>query len=196
MATRGASAATVAYTPSQRASDATAMVATYERAVLAGRDAYVALFDFEWVGAYERLLQRYDLYRGDWLGESEDARRDAPPEPLSAERERTNVTRLFDAMGAPIVGTGHCRATAARGEYVRRLATFEPLPADDRARWQPLRSRILGVLACGGLVVMRCDGGRDRIGIVFARLPCRNGATPPAAPVRVITVYVDTDAPP
>src|SRR5688572_18158317 len=37
------------------------VVADFEKAVLAGRDAYSALFDFAAVGKFEKLLHPYDL---------------------------------------------------------------------------------------------------------------------------------------
>jgi hypothetical protein len=179
------------YTRAQREDDARTVVRIYERAVRHGRDAYLTLWDFDEVGAVERLLQRYDLYRGDPLGEPEEVRRNAPPEPFSHEREQRNVTNLFPWLGSGPVGAGRCHAREPRSEYARTLITYEPLPPEDQARWGPLRDRVNALFACGGLTGMRCDGGHGAIAIAYARIPCHDGNVTADSRLRVVTVYVD-----
>jgi len=179
------------YTAAQRAADGETIVRRYESAVRAGRDAYLTLWDFHEVGAVERLLQRYDLYRGDPLGEPEDVRRAAPPEPFSEERERRNVTNLFPWLGSNPVGGGQCRSREPRSEYTRSMITYEALPPEDAERWGPLRDRVNAMLACGGMVGMQCAHGHGAIAIVYARMPCVAGSIDANSALRVVTVYVD-----
>jgi hypothetical protein len=179
------------YTQGQREEDARTVVRMYERAVRNGRDAYLSLWDFDEVGAVERLLQRYDLYRGDPLGEPEDVRRNAPPEPFSHEREQRNVTNLFPWLGSGPVGGGACRPREPHSEYARTLITYEPLPPEDRERWGPLRDRVNALFACGGLVGMQCEHGHGAIAVAYARIPCHEGSITAGSRLRVVTVYVD-----
>ena len=179
------------YSAAQRTADGAAVVRRYEAAVRAGRDAYLTLWDFDEVGAVERLLQRYDLYRGDPLGEPEDVRRAAPPEPFSVERERRNVTNLFPWLGSTPVGSGQCRAREPQSDYTRTMITYEALPPEDTERWGPLRDRVNAMLACGGIVGMQCAGGRGAIAIVYARKPCHDGVVDANSALHVVTAYVD-----
>lgn len=104
------------------------MAADFERTALESRAAYQALFDFEAVGVFEKLLRRYDA-----LGRiplSEEARaallRDSP-EPYPPERERRNLGHFYAPLAQRTVGTGGCRGGEPVAEYARHLAG--PFPA-------------------------------------------------------------------
>ena len=141
----------------------------FERATLAGQEAWIALFDFDEVGAFEILMHRYDL-----LGrlpkitdkqKAEYAAEDGTPYP--AARERKNVGRYFRWLIAPRVGTGGCVAAAPRWNYNKLLATYEPLPPGNEA-YEPLRQRVNAQLVGGGVVGIRCSGGKGGLALVYS----------------------------
>src|SRR5438045_3816071 len=95
------------------------VVADFERAVLASKDAYVDLFDFTAVGEYEILIHRYDL--DGRFPDLDDARRaqfsseDGTPYPPT--RERRNVGNFYEIMAQRTVGRGGCTASQPRTHY-------------------------------------------------------------------------------
>ncbi len=155
--------------PPPTASLAERVVWDFERATLAGQEAWIALFDFDEVGAFEILMHRYDL-----LGrlpkitdkqKAEYAAEDGTPYP--AARERKNVGRYFRWLIAPRVGTGGCVAAAPRWNYNKLLATYEPLPPGNEA-YEPLRQRVNAQLVGGGVVGIRCSGGKGGLALVYS----------------------------
>src|SRR5439155_3748227 len=107
------------------------VVADLERAVLASKDAYVALFDFVAVGEYEILLHRYDL-NGRLVHLEDDQKEQFRHEdgtPYPEARERRNVGNFYPILAQRTVGTGGCAAAAPRTRYGKLLGVhFDPLP--------------------------------------------------------------------
>ena len=172
--------------PPAPATMAERVVADFEAAIKSSREAYVALFDFHAVGEMEILLHRYDL-----LGRLDDLSDDVKAQfagegadPYPPERERTNVTGFFTVLGQRTVGSGGCRAIAPRTEYAKLLATFEPLPPGALIDYEPLRQKALGYVAKGGLVSLRCDGGKGGVALVWTERPNARGYD-------LITIYDD-----
>lgn len=158
-----------ARSPGRAATDRGAeVVATFERAVLAGPDAYAALFDFAAVGKVEKLLHRYDaLGRADLPDAWRDEFLAETPEPFSVERERTNLGKFFPPLAQRTVGTGGCAVAAPASAYARLLGgPFEPLPAEHQA-YEPLRGEVNALFARGGLVTLACTGGQGQLALVW-----------------------------
>jgi hypothetical protein len=162
------------------------VVADFETAIKTSREAYVALFDFVAVGEMEILLHRYDL-----LGRLDDLPDDVKAQfagegavPYPAERERTNVGNFYKILGQRTVGTGGCVAGPPRTEYGQKLATFEPLPAGALVDYEPLRKKALGYVEKGGLISLRCKGGKGGIALVWTERPNARGYD-------LITIYDD-----
>jgi len=163
------------------------VAADFEHAVLASKDAYVALFDFTSVGEYEILLHRYDL-----LGrfpDLDDARRtqfqgeDGTPYPPT--RERRNVGNFYPILAQRTVGTGGCTASAPKSRYGRLLGTkFDPLPAGVPAGYEKLRSDANAWLDHGGVVGITCRGGQGGLAIVYTQRETARGYD-------LITIYDD-----
>jgi hypothetical protein len=162
------------------------VVHDFETAVLAGRDAFTELFDFAEVGAFEILLRRHDL-----LGRLPDltdeekadlAKDDGTPYP--AERERRNVGNFYKRLAQRTVGTGGCRVEPLHWDYNQQLGRpFEPLPPGNEA-YDPLRTRINAQLEGGGVVGIRCAGGKGGLALVYSpRADARGYA--------IITIYDD-----
>lgn len=163
------------------------VVADFERAVLASKDAYVDLFDFVAVGEYEILLHRYDLNgRLANLTESEKAQFSAEDgTPYPAARERRNVGNFYKVLARRTVGTGGCVATAPRTRYGKLLGqAFEPLPAGTPAGYETLRTHANAWLAQGGVVGLRCAGGTGGLALVYTMTDHARG-------YELITIYDD-----
>ena len=164
------------------------VVADFERAVLAGKDAYAELFDFVAVGKFEKLLRRYDAngridltdaQRKEFMAE------DATPFPEA--RERRNLGAFFPILAARTVGTGRCHAHPPRSEYGRALGEpFEPLPAEpaSNATYEPLRVDVNALIERGGVIALTCDGGKGGLALVYTR-------TDDARGYALITMYDD-----
>lgn len=149
------------------------VVYDFESAVLTSRAEFETLFDFAEVGAFEILLRRYDL-----LGRLPDltdeeranlAKDDGTPYP--AERERRNVGNFYKRLAQRTVGTGNCRAEEPHWDYNRLLGVpFEPLPPGHEA-YEPLRVRVNAQLEGGGVIGIRCAGGKGGLALVYSPRP-------------------------
>lgn len=162
------------------------VVEDFERAVQSGRDAYLALFDFQAVGAFEILLHRYDLL-GRLSGLPDDLRGQFAAEdgtPYPAERERTNVGGFYELLAVRTVGSGGCAAVAPRTRYARELARFDPLPPGTPEAYEQLRATTSAMVAAGGVTGLRCRGGRGGIALVWTARPGDRGYD-------LITIYDD-----
>lgn len=162
------------------------VVYDFETAVLTSRDAFTELFDFTEVGVFEILLRRYDLLgRLPDLTEAERAdlaKDDGTPYP--PERERRNVGNFYKRLAQRTVGTGDCRAETPHWNYNRQLGVpFEPLPPGHEA-YEPLRVRINAQLEGGGVVGIRCRGGRGGLALVYSPRDNARGYD-------IITIYDD-----
>ncbi len=179
----------VAVAPPQPAAPKTMaerVVADFETAIKTSRDAYVGLFDFTAVGEMEILLHRYDLL-GRLEGLPEDVKAQFAAEgavPYPAERERRNVGAFYAVLGQRTVGIGGCRVVPPRTEYGKLLATFDPLPEGTAVDYEPLRKKAEGYVAKGGLVALRCTGGKGGVALVWTEKPNARGYD-------VITIYDD-----
>jgi hypothetical protein len=168
------------------------VVYDFETAVLTSKDAYVDLFDFEVVGAFEILLRRYDLMgRLPDLTDAEIAdleKDDGTPYP--AAREKRNVGNFYKRLAQRTVGTGDCRAEVPHWEYNRKLGLpFEDLPEDfspeeQRAAYETLRVQVNEQLAKGGVIAIRCTGGTKGIALVYSERANARGYD-------LITIYDD-----
>ncbi|MCE9578712.1 MAG: hypothetical protein K8W52_36645 [Deltaproteobacteria bacterium] len=155
--------------PPADASLADKVIWDFERATLAGQDRWVELFDFDQVGAFEILMHRYDL-----LGrlpkitdkqKAEYAAEDATPYP--AAREKRNVGRYFNWLVKPRVGTGGCAGGPPHWNYNKLLATYDPLPPGNEI-YEPLRQRVNAQLVGGGVIGIRCSGGKGGLALVYS----------------------------
>lgn len=158
----------------------------FEHATLAGLDAWVELFDFTEVGAFEILLHRYDLLGR--LPNLDDKTRAAyaaeDGTPYPPERERRNVGRFYQRLAQRTVGTGGCTAAAPNWAYNRALGVpFEPLPPGHEA-YEPLRARVNAQLDGGGVIAIRCTGGTQGIALVYSPRPTARGYA-------IVTIYDD-----
>lgn len=162
------------------------VVYDFETAVLTSKDAFVDLFDFVTVGEFEILLRRYDLMgRLPDLSEAEIAdleEDDGTPYP--PERERRNVGRFYEKLARRTVGTGGCTAGTPHWKYNQLLGVpFEPLPAGHE-HYEPLRVRINAQLEHGGVVAIRCQGGKGGLALVYTPVRSARGYD-------LITIYDD-----
>jgi hypothetical protein len=157
-------------TESRACSIADRVAADFEKAVLQSRDAYVALFDFVAVGEYEILLHRYDL-DGRLPNLEDDQREQFSGEdgtPYPEARERRNVGNFYDILAQRTVGSGGCSAAPPRTRYGRLLGVFfDPLPQDTPPGYEKLRTDANAWLAKGGVVGVRCIGGKGGLAIVY-----------------------------
>jgi hypothetical protein len=166
------------------------VVYDFETAALAGRPAFEELFDFAEVGAFEILLRRYDLLGR--LPDLTDAERanlekdDGTPYP--AERERRNVGNFHKRFVMRTVGTGGCRAEPPHWDYNVQLGVaFEPLPPGHE-HYEPLRVRVNQQLEGGGVIGVRCTGGKGGLAVVYSPRPI--SADKPRG-YDIITIYDD-----
>lgn len=162
------------------------VVFDFETAVLTDRAAFEALFDFAEVGAFEILLRRYDLLgRLPDLTDAEKAvlaAEDGTPYP--PERERRNVGNFYKFLAQRTVGTGRCAAAPPRWRYNQLLGVpFEPLPPGHEA-YEPLRVRINAQLEGGGVIGIRCAGGKGGLALVYSPRRSSRGYD-------IITIYDD-----
>jgi hypothetical protein len=160
----------------------------FEHAVLDGKDAFLALFDFAAVGEMEILLHRYDaLGRLPGITEAQIAEylaEDGTPYP--PERERRNVGGFYDRLIRPAIGGGNCAAVTPTWGYNRQLGTpFEPLPAGHDSH-EPLRVKVNAYLedGRGGVIGVRCPGGTRGLALVYTRRDNERGYD-------LITIYDD-----
>lgn len=170
------------------------VVYDFETAVLTSRDAYVDLFDFDEVGAFEILLRRYDLMgRLDDLSDEEIAdleKDDGTPYPPA--REKRNVGNFYKRLAQRTVGTGGCRAEPPHWDYNKKMGQpFEELPEDfspeeQRAAYETLRTRVNEQLAKGGVIAIRCTGGTRGLALVYSERANARGYD-------LITIYDDGD---
>ncbi len=149
------------------------VVYDFESAVLTSRAEFETLFDFAEVGAFEILLRRYDLLgRLPDLTDEERASLEADDgTPYPPERERRNVGNFYKRLAQRTVGTGNCRAEKPHWNYNVQLGVpFEPLPPDtaDHDAYELLRVRINGQLEGGGVIGIRCAGGKGGLALVYS----------------------------
>lgn len=162
------------------------MVATFERAVLQSRAAYLELFDFAAVGAYEKLLRRHDLL-GRLPNLSKAARADLlrdTPEPYPVPRERRNLGAFYPLLAQRTVGKGGCTASAPQSEYGRKLGMPFPALPTEHAAWDKMRPGLNRMIERGGVVALRCRGGKGSLALVYTRASNEAG-------FRLITMYDD-----
>lgn len=176
------------------------VAADFEAAVKQSKDAYVALFDFAAVGEFEILLHRYDL-NGRLVHLEDDQKQqflDEDGTPYPAARERRNVGNFYTILAQRTVGTGGCTAAPPRTHYGKLLGVaFDPLPpqsdvelAGQRVQkptppnYATLRDHVNAWLANGGVVGLRCSGGKGGLAIVYTARPNARGYD-------LITIYDD-----
>jgi hypothetical protein len=163
------------------------VVADFEAATKASKDAYVALFDFAAVGEMEILLHRYDL-NGRLPNLPEDQKAQFAAEdgtPYPAERERRNVGNFYSFLAQRTVGTGGCTAAAPRTRYGQLLGVpYEPLPEGTPAGYETLRTHANEWLTKGGVVGMTCTGGKGGLALVYTAKDNARGYD-------LITIYDD-----
>jgi hypothetical protein len=163
------------------------VVAEFERATLAGLDAWVEQFDFVAIGEFEILLHRYDLLGRLELTPEERAAYEAEDgTPYPAERERTNVGNFYKILGQRTVGTGGCSAGPPRFRYNQLLGQpFEPLPPGNESH-EALRTKVNTYLenGQGGVIAIRCKGGKGSLALVWSRKPNDRGYD-------IVTIYDD-----
>jgi hypothetical protein len=163
------------------------VVADFEAAVKTSKEAYVSLFDFAAVGEFEILLHRYDLDgRLEHITDDEKAQFSAEDgTPYPAERERRNVGNFYKILGQRTVGTGGCVPGEPRTHYGKLLGqTFEELPDGTPPGYEILRNHTNAWLARGGVVGLRCQGGKGGLAIVFTAKDNARGYD-------LITIYDD-----
>jgi hypothetical protein len=152
------------------------VVHDFETAVLASRAEFETLFDFVEVGAFEILLRRYDLLGRlpDLTDEERASLEQDDGTPYPPERERRNVGNFYKRLAQRTVGTGACRAETPRWNYNVQLGVaFEPLPPDtaDHDAYELLRVRINAQLEGGGVIGIRCAGGKGGLALVYSPRP-------------------------
>lgn len=163
------------------------VVAEFEAAVRQSKDAYLGLFDFAAVGEMEILLHRYDLNgRLPNLDEQQKAQFAAEDgTPYTAERERRNVGNFYAFLAQRTVGSGGCTASAPRTRYGTLLGQpFEPLPAGTPAGYEILRTHANAWIASGGVIGIRCTGGKGGLALVYTANDTPRGYD-------LITIYDD-----
>ena len=151
------------------------------------KDAYVALFDFAAIGEMEILLHRYDLNgRQVDLSDAQKAQfagEDGTPYP--EERERRNVGNFYTFLAQRTVGTGGCTANVPASHYGQLLGTkYEPLPDGTPPGYEILRTHANAWLDKGGVVGIRCTGGKGGLAVVYTAKDGARGYD-------LITIYDD-----
>jgi len=172
--------------PAAPASLGDKVVSDFEAAILTGREAYVALFDFAAVGEIEILLHRYDLNgRLSHLTDKEKAdftAEDGTPYP--ADRERRNVGNFYPVLGQRTVGTGGCTAAPPRTRYGKLLGSYPPLPEGTPPKYETLRAHANEWVGKGGVVAMKCRGGQGGLVLLYTAKANARGYD-------LITIYDD-----
>ncbi len=163
------------------------VAADFEAAVQTSKDAYVALFDFVAVGELEILLHRYDLngrlVHLDDEQKAQFAAEDGTPYPEA--RERRNVGNFYPILAQRTVGTGGCTAGEPRTHYGKLLGQkYEPLPEGTPPGYEILRTHANASLDKGGVVAIRCTGGKGGLAIVYTSRDNARGYD-------LITIYDD-----
>jgi hypothetical protein len=162
------------------------VVAEFERTVLAGRAEWETIFDFAEIGAFEILLHRYDLL-GRLPNLDEDTKKIYASEdgtPYPAERERRNVGNFYTFLAQRTVGTGGCTAGEPKWDYNKLMGKpFEPLPPGHES-YEPLRLRVNAQIENGGVVAIRCTGGRGGLALVWSTRDTPRGWD-------IVTIYDD-----
>jgi hypothetical protein len=172
--------------PAAPATMADRVVADFEAAIRTSKDAYLSLFDFTAVGEMEILLHRYDLH-GRLSNLPDDLRAQFAAEdgtPYPAERERINVGSFYSILGQRTVGTGGCAPGEPRTHYGKQLGHYELLPAGTPEAYETLRAKANGYLASGGVIGMRCRGGRGGLALVWTARTNARG-------YELVTIYDD-----
>ncbi|MDX2087107.1 MAG: hypothetical protein SFX73_04625 [Kofleriaceae bacterium] len=145
------------------------VVADFATAVSTSKNAYMKLFDFAAVGEFEILLHRYDLNGRLPLDPDQKAeleKEDGTPYPAS--REAKNVGDFYPILAQRTVATGDCKATAPRTRYGKLLAQpYEPLPAGTPPKYELLREHVNAWVAKGGVVRIKCAGGKGGLALVY-----------------------------
>jgi hypothetical protein len=164
------------------------VAADFEAAVKGGKDRWVGLFDFKAIGEYEILLHRYDLY-GRLPRLPDDVKALFAGEdgtPFPAERERRNVGNFHSILGQRTVGSGGCKAGPPRTRYSKLLTTLDPLPQGTYAseRYEALRQTVLGYTKKGGIVGIKCSGGKGGVAVVWTKASNARGYD-------LVTIYDD-----
>jgi hypothetical protein len=160
----------------------------FEQAVKTSKDAYVSLFDFVAVGEYEILIHRYDI-NGRFPNLPEDMRARWEQEdgtPYTPERERRNVGNFYPLLAQRTVGTGGCIGGEPISEYGKQLIELEPLPEGTPPKYEILRTAVSGYVAKGGVVGVRCSGGKGALALVWTERPNARGYD-------LITIYDDLE---
>ncbi|MDQ3334214.1 MAG: hypothetical protein M4D80_03565 [Myxococcota bacterium] len=163
------------------------VAADFQQAILTGREAYEALFDFAAVGEMEILLHRYDLNGRMELTDDEIDRFSAEDgTPYTAEREKKNVGNFYDYLGTRTVGQGDCSATLPKTKYGKLLARpYEPLPEGTPEGYEILRTHANEWMANGGVVrIGGCRGGKGGLVLVYTKKGNARGYD-------LITIYDD-----
>ncbi len=159
----------------------------FEQAVMTSKDAYVGLFDFAAVGEIEILLHRYDL-NGRLQNLSAEQKASFAAEdgtPYPAERERRNVGNFYKILAQRTVGTGECNTYEPRTQYGKLLGQpYEPLPEGTPPGYELLRTHANAWLAKGGVVGVRCKGGKGGLALVYTKRDNARG-------YELITIYDD-----
>lgn len=174
-------------TPPAPASTPEKVVADFEQAVKTSRDAYVGLFDFVAVGEFEILLHRYDL-NGRLKNLPDDIKQQFAAEdgtPYPPERERRNVGNFYTFLAQRTVGSGGCTLGEPRTQYGKLLGVpYEPLPEGTPPGYEKLRTSVNAYLAKGGVVGIKCSGGKGGLALVWTERPNQRGYD-------LITIYDD-----
>ncbi len=162
------------------------VVADFEKAVLASKDAYVELFDFAAVGELEILYHRYDLNGRTPISDDEREQfeqEDGTPYPV--ERERRNVGNFYEFLATRTVGSGGCIATEPRTTYAKLLGMkYDPLPAGTPEGYETLRAHANEWIANGGVVRISCRGGKGGLALMWTKKSNARGYD-------LITIYDD-----
>lgn len=168
------------------------VVYDFERAVIAGQDDMLALFDFAAVGEMEILLHRYDALGR--LPDLDDDTREAylaeDGTPYTPERERRNIGRFYPWLIRPAIAGGDCRAVEPTWNYNRLLGQpFEPLPPGNETH-EALRIKVNTYLegGAGGVIGIRCPGGDRGLALVYTKRDNARGYD-------LITIYDDGPEP-
>ena len=163
------------------------VVYDFEQAVKTSKDAYVELFDFVAVGEFEILLHRYDL-NGRLKNLPHDIKLQFATEdgtPYPPERERRNVGNFYGMLAQRTVGSGDCALVTPRTNYGKLLGVqFEPLPEGTPPGYEKLRTTVNAYLAKGGVVGIKCSGGKGGLAVVWSERPNQRGYD-------LITIYDD-----
>jgi hypothetical protein len=163
------------------------VAADFEAAVKANKDDYVALFDFVAVGRMEILLHRYDLngrlVNLDDKQKEQFAGEDGTPYPEA--RERRNVGNFYTFLAQRTVGTGGCTANVPRTHYGKLLGEkYEALPEGTPPGYEILRTQANGYMEKGGVVGIKCTGGKGGLAVVYTAKDNARGYD-------LITIYDD-----